>query len=81
VLAAAVSADADYLVTGDRQLQRLGTYEGVRIVSPRDFLALLDADAAQEEQGRDQTADVQDEEQQHGEEDKRRDEGETDGEA
>jgi putative PIN family toxin of toxin-antitoxin system len=42
VLATAVSAAADYLVTGDRQLQQLNSYQGVQIVSPRDFLTLLD---------------------------------------
>lgn len=42
VLAIAVSAAADYLVTGDRQLQRLSSYQGVKIVSPRDFLTLLE---------------------------------------
>jgi uncharacterized protein len=42
VLSSAVSAAADYLVTGDRKLQRLGSYEGVTIVSPRQFLDLLD---------------------------------------
>lgn len=42
VLAAAISAGADVLVTGDRQLLKLGQVEGVRIVSPREFLALLD---------------------------------------
>jgi len=41
VLAAAVSAAADYLVTGDKQLLRLGSFRGVLIVSPRGFLALL----------------------------------------
>ncbi|HKG26139.1 MAG TPA: PIN domain-containing protein, partial [Thermomicrobiales bacterium] len=41
VLATAVSAMADYLVTGDRQLQRLGHFRGIAIVSPRDFLTLL----------------------------------------
>jgi predicted nucleic acid-binding protein len=50
VLATAVSAVADYLVTGDKQLQRLGTYENVTIISPRAFLTLLssqvDADPA-----------------------------------
>jgi uncharacterized protein len=46
VLAAAVSATADYLVTGDKQLQRLGAYQGVTIVSPRQFLTLLDAQEA-----------------------------------
>lgn len=42
VLAAAVSAAADYLVTGDRQLQRLGAFEGVTIVTPRDFLTIIE---------------------------------------
>lgn len=42
VLATAVSAAADYLVTGDRQLRKLGAYEGVTIVSPRDFRDVLD---------------------------------------
>ena len=41
ILATAVSAQADYLVTGDRQLQKLGSYQGVQIVSPREFLAIL----------------------------------------
>jgi len=44
VLAAAVSAGAAYLVTGDTKLQRLGSYQGVRIVSPRQFLNLLITD-------------------------------------
>ena len=37
VLAAAVSAGADYLVTGDKQLLKLGRYQGATILSPRDF--------------------------------------------
>ncbi|HEV2107585.1 MAG TPA: hypothetical protein VGR16_04930, partial [Thermomicrobiales bacterium] len=41
VLAVAVSAAAAYLVTGDKQLQRIGVYHGVTIVSPRDFLTRL----------------------------------------
>jgi predicted nucleic acid-binding protein len=41
VLSTAVSAQAGHLVTGDRQLQRLGTYRGVQILSTRDFLSLL----------------------------------------
>lgn len=43
ILATAVSAHADYLVTGDRQLQALGIFRGVTIVSPRRFLAVLEA--------------------------------------
>lgn len=41
VLATAVSACADYLVTGDTMLQKLGEYEGVKIIGPRQFLELL----------------------------------------
>lgn len=41
ILATAVSAKADYLVTGDTKLQGLETYSGVRILSPRAFLDLL----------------------------------------
>ncbi len=37
ILATAVSAQADYLITGDLQLQRLGAYEGVTILSPALF--------------------------------------------
>ncbi len=46
VLATALSAQADYLVTGDTQLQRLGAYQGVTILSPRAFLARLQANVA-----------------------------------
>jgi putative PIN family toxin of toxin-antitoxin system len=41
VLATARLAGADYLVTGDHGLLRLGRYEGTRIVSPKDFMAIL----------------------------------------
>lgn len=42
VLAAAVGAEVDYLVTGDKNLLRLGGYQGIRIRSPRQFLDLLE---------------------------------------
>jgi uncharacterized protein len=42
VLATAVSGDADYLATGDKQLLTLGTLRSIRIVSPRRFLEILD---------------------------------------
>ncbi len=42
VLATVVSARARYLVTGDKKRQRLRRYRGVTILSPRDFLILLD---------------------------------------
>lgn len=41
VLATAVSAATDYLVTGDHKLQTLGAFGGVTILSPRRFLDLL----------------------------------------
>ena len=48
ILAAAVSAQAEYLVTGDKKLQQLGTYQGVRMISPRAFLDLLEATGGNE---------------------------------
>lgn len=42
VLAACRLGEVDFLVTGDHGLLDLREYEGVRIVSPRAFLALLD---------------------------------------
>jgi predicted nucleic acid-binding protein len=41
ILVPAVSARADYLVTGDRQLLALHAFQGVQIVSPREFLSIL----------------------------------------
>jgi predicted nucleic acid-binding protein len=43
VLAAAVSAQADYLVTGDRQVRQLAMHIGVTILSPREFLDVFAA--------------------------------------
>ena len=42
VVATALSGQADYLVTGDRHLQDLGSYQGVTILSPRAFLQRLE---------------------------------------
>ena len=40
VLECAIEGNADLIVTGDRKhLLPLGQYQGIRIVSPRDFLA------------------------------------------
>ncbi len=41
MLATAVSGTAEYLVTGDKPLQNLGTYQSVTILSPRVFLDIL----------------------------------------
>jgi uncharacterized protein len=48
IIATAVAARADYLVTGDRaHLLPIGEYEGVRIVSPRAFLEILEDPAGE----------------------------------
>jgi len=39
---AAVEAEADYIVSGDRHLKVLSSYHGIRIVSPDEFLRVLD---------------------------------------
>lgn len=44
VLAAALSARADSLVTGGKELRQLGAYGGTRPFIPREFLAVLDRD-------------------------------------
>jgi predicted nucleic acid-binding protein len=46
VIACALQARADYIVTRDKDLLSLGSYEGIRIVRPRQFLDLLDASGA-----------------------------------
>jgi putative PIN family toxin of toxin-antitoxin system len=42
ILACALGAGADYLVTGDMDLLELKIYKGIRIVTPRDFELLFD---------------------------------------
>lgn len=42
VLAAAVSGNADYLVTGDAKFRRVDEYEGVKLRTPAEFLTELD---------------------------------------
>ena len=41
LLAAALEGRAAFLVTGDRHVLALGEYEGVRIVTPLEFLRVL----------------------------------------
>jgi putative PIN family toxin of toxin-antitoxin system len=41
ILSTALSASADVLVTGDRMLLKLGSYEGVAIMSPAAFLDFI----------------------------------------
>lgn len=45
ILACAVAASASHVVTRDRDLLALGTYEGITIVTPERFLALLRGEA------------------------------------
>lgn len=42
VVATAVAGQAAYVVTGDKWLLRLGRYNDIEILSPRDFLTRLD---------------------------------------
>ena len=43
LLEAALAGEADYIVSGDNHLLSLGEYEGVVIVAPARFLAILTA--------------------------------------
>lgn len=42
VLATAVAAHVDYVVSGDKDLLVLREHEGIPIVSPREFLSILE---------------------------------------
>ena len=46
VLSTALSGSAEFLVTGDRHLQQIGSYPGLIILSPREFLEVLARDEA-----------------------------------
>ena len=41
ILECAVAAGSDYLVTGDKDLLRLGRYDSIRILTVSEFLRLL----------------------------------------
>lgn len=41
ILELAVSGSADYIVTGDKDLQALNPYRGIKIIRPKEFEALL----------------------------------------
>jgi predicted nucleic acid-binding protein len=47
ILATAVSAKADYLVTDDAKLQHLGAYQGVTILSQKRFIETLEHEASE----------------------------------
>jgi len=42
ILACAVDAQADYLVSGDQHLKDLGVYKGITVVPPAEFLKVLE---------------------------------------
>ena len=42
VLIAALEGNADYIVSGDYDLKELKSYKGIRIVSPAEFVKLLE---------------------------------------
>ena len=46
ILATAIAANADFLVTGDKGLLALGEFRGIPIMSPREFLERLDQQPA-----------------------------------
>lgn len=42
ILAAAVAGNTDFIVSGDRHLLRLESYEGIDVLTPREFIEWLD---------------------------------------
>jgi uncharacterized protein len=46
IVATALQAKADFLVTGDRHLLSLGSHAGIQIVPPRQFLDFLSSEDA-----------------------------------
>ena len=48
ILATAVSAKVDYLVTGDSKLQQVGAYQVIKILSPLMFLETLTQEVSED---------------------------------
>jgi len=44
-LACAIAGGADYIISGDRHLLKLGTFEGIKIVTPAQFLEILEGES------------------------------------
>jgi len=42
-LSCALEAKADYIVTGDAHLKKLGEYKGIKIITPRSFIEKINA--------------------------------------
>jgi predicted nucleic acid-binding protein len=43
VLECAVAGEVDYIVSGDRHLLKLGSYQGISIVTAREFMNAIEA--------------------------------------
>jgi putative PIN family toxin of toxin-antitoxin system len=43
VLECAVTGEAEYIVSGDRHLRKLGSYQGISIVTAREFMDAIEA--------------------------------------
>jgi len=41
ILEAAIEGKADYIVSGDEHLKNIGSFEGIKIVSPAEFVKIL----------------------------------------
>ena len=41
-LACAVEGEADYIVSGDQHLLKLGAFKGIQIITPAQFLNILE---------------------------------------
>jgi len=46
-LVAAIEGKADYIVSGDKHLKTLGSYQGVQIVTPVEFVKILESGGTQ----------------------------------
>lgn len=42
IISCAVEAQADFIVTGDKGLQQLGEYQGIKIIDAESFTRILD---------------------------------------
>ena len=41
IIECALNADADYIITGDKHLLKLKEYKGIKILTPKEFLELV----------------------------------------
>lgn len=41
----AIAGDADYIVSGDKDLREVGSYDEIEVITPAEFLSLLEQDS------------------------------------